>query len=533
MNDPHDEFDLVVIGGGINGTGIARDAALRGLRVCLLEQHDLCHGTSRWSSRLIHGGLRYLEHAEFGLVRESLRERELLLHLAPHLVKPLPMLVPIYRGARRGRWLIGAGMRLYDLLSIGKSLPGYRMLSLPDAVERAPAIETDGLRGAAHYFDAQVTFPERLVVENAVAAAAAGAEIRNYHRVESLRAGPGQGITLTCTDRIHDRLLELRGRVVVNAAGPWVDSVLDGLDRDTPDLIGGTKGSHIVVREFVGAPKSACYIEARSDGRPYFVIPWNRLLLIGTTDIRCSGNPDGITADAQELEYLLAETNRVFPTARLGRGDVLYHYTGVRPLPRRPQGAEGAITRRHLLHDHAAQCPGLYSVIGGKLTTFRNLAEEVVDQVQALAGCANATGSTDSTPLPGAERSLDEVAAELNHCSSLSNGAREHLLAVYGSRAGQIAVLAESHPDLAREIDPWSHAIAAEIPFAMEYEFATCLADVLLRRCMAGLSPDLGREAFEQAVDLAAVQLGWNSDRVSAERAEYYIEISKLRSLLA
>ncbi|MDJ0928688.1 MAG: glycerol-3-phosphate dehydrogenase [Gammaproteobacteria bacterium] len=532
MSKPRDEFDLVVIGGGINGAGIARDAALRGLRVCLLEQHDLCHATSRWSSRLIHGGLRYLEYAELGLVRESLRERELLLHLAPHLVKPLPMLVPIYRGARRGRFLIGAGMRLYELLSIGKSLPGYRMLTVPDAVERAPAIETNGLRGAAHYYDAQVTFPERLVVENAVSAAAAGAAIRSYHRVESLRPGPGQAITLGCTNRIHDRALEIRGRVVVNAAGPWVDHVLDGLDRELPGLIGGTKGSHLVIREFTGSPKTACYIEAESDGRPYFVIPWNRLLLIGTTDIRCSGNPDDVTADPDELDYLLTETNRVFPMAQLGRDDVLYHYTGVRPLPRRPKGSEGAITRRHLLRDHSPQCPGLFSVIGGKLTTFRNLAEEVVDQVQALAGHANATCSTDSMPLPGAEQSLDEVAAELNHCSSLSNGAREHLLAVYGSRAGQVAVLAESHPDLAREIDPWSHAIAAEIVFALEHELATCLADVLLRRCMVGLSPDLGRQGFERALEVAASELGWDAARASAERAEYNNEISKLRELL-
>ena len=313
-------FDLIIVGAGINGAGIARDAALRGLRVLVLDKGDVATGTTSWSTRLIHGGLRYLEHGEIGLVRESLRERERLLRIAPHLVRPMPLLLPIYRDDRRGRWLIRAGMVVYDVLSRGKSLPRHRMLDRAAALGRAPGLAEHGLRGAALYHDAQVEYAERLALENALDARAHGAEIRTYHQVGEILREDGRVTGVTGNDVLTGEPFRYAAPVVVNVAGPWVDEVLamSGIGQQSR-LIGGGKGSHIVVDPFPGAPQDALYAEARQDGRPFFIIPWNDLYLIGTTDIRYEGDLDRVMAEEWEIDLLLAETNRVIPTAKLTR----------------------------------------------------------------------------------------------------------------------------------------------------------------------------------------------------------------------
>ena len=530
MNAGQHDFDLIVIGGGINGVGIARDAALRGLKVCLLEQGDLCNGTSRWCSRLIHGGLRYLEHAEFSLVRESLREREVLLHIAPHLVEPLAMLVPLYAGARRGRWLVGAGMWLYDLLSWDKSLPKHRMLDVQEALRLAPGLRPEGLVGAAHYFDAQVAFPERLVIENALSAVEAGASIRSYCRVDRILVRDRRLAGVRYTDLRNDTQHDLTAARAVNAAGPWVDRVLDGLDRELPDFMGGTKGTHIITRRFEGAPETACYVEAHSDGRPFFILPWNGLLLIGTTDIRYAGNPGEVNADPAELDYLSSETNHVFPGAKLDRHRILYHYTGVRPLPKREKGSEGAITRRHSIRHHRRVCRGLYSVIGGKLTTYRNLAEEMTDRIVRSLSVRARASETAARPLPGATVPLSEVDRTLRSYQAMSDASREHLLAVYGARALEVASLTERSPELGDVICPATHAIAAEIVFAFEQEMATTLSDVLMRRSMIGLAPDLGAAALPGALSAARRFLGWDRARADQEERRHLRTIAVLRS---
>ncbi|MBV9208992.1 MAG: glycerol-3-phosphate dehydrogenase/oxidase, partial [Acidobacteria bacterium] len=257
------KFDVIVIGAGINGAGIARDAAMRGLRVLLIDKGDLCGGTSSWSSRLIHGGLRYLEHGELGLVRESLRERETLLRIAPHLVKPLAMLIPIYKGARRGKLLIRAGMMLYDLLSFDKSLPRHQMLSQAQTLERAPGLKSEGLGGAALYFDAQAECAERLVVENALAARESGATVLTYARAERLLIEDKVVRGIEFTDLFGGGTRhQARAAITLNVAGPWVDQVLTGATPTQSRLIGGTKGSHLIVDKFAGAPLSALYVEA-------------------------------------------------------------------------------------------------------------------------------------------------------------------------------------------------------------------------------------------------------------------------------
>src|SRR6185503_6819994 len=309
-------FDVVIIGAGINGAGIARDAAMRGLKVMLIDKGEPGCGTTSASTRLIHGGLRYLEHFEFGLVRESLHEREILLRIAPHLVKPLPIAIPIYKQGKRGRLTIRAGMILYDLLSLGKSLPNHRMLSRTQTLERSPGLNPEGLVGSALYYDAQVEFPERLVAANVQSAREFCAEVLTHARVTNFAVEDGKvsGVELISEDG-QQKFAE--AGVFINAAGPWIDLVLERAPVESPKLIGGTKGSHIVVPPFPTAPSNAIYLEARSDGRPIFIIPWNKLYLIGTTDVRFEGNPDEVRCEPWEVDYLLAETNLALPNAEL------------------------------------------------------------------------------------------------------------------------------------------------------------------------------------------------------------------------
>ena len=354
-------YDVVIIGAGINGAGIARDAAMRGLKVLLIEKGEIGAGTTSASTRLIHGGLRYLEHFEFGLVYESLRERETLLRIAPDLVRPLAMAIPIYKQSRRGWLTIRAGMVLYDLLSRGKSLPRHRMLSREETLERWPGLNPEGLVGSALYYDAQVEFPERLVLANVQSAREFGAEVLTHTRVT--------GLTVS---RVEFGGQFAEASVIINAAGPWIDLVLAPVN--SPKLIGGTKGSHIVVPVFSGAPTNAIYLEARSDGRPIFIIPWNKLYLIGTTDVPFEGDPDEVRCEDWEIDYLLSETNLALPGAKLTRDSILQTFSGVRPLPYQSS------TRRHFIREHP-QLSNLLSIVGGKLTTYRSLSEECVDLI--------------------------------------------------------------------------------------------------------------------------------------------------------
>lgn len=525
-SDP--DFDLIVIGGGVNGAGIARDAAMRGMRVCLFEQADLCSATSRWSSRLIHGGLRYLEHAELSLVYESLRERENLLRLAPHLVRPLELLIPIYEGGRRGKFIIACGMWLYDLLSVRKSVPRHRMLAAEEALEVLPLLNPAGLKGAAAYYDAQVTFIERLIVENVVAARDAGASIHTYSRVDRILTDDGRVRGIRYTDLRTDRQRDVTATAVVNATGPWVDFVLEKLDGSLPKFMGGTKGAHIVVPAFPGQPKIACYIEAEADFRPFFIIPWNDMLLIGTTDIRHEGNPAEATVDGDEIRYLIDETNRVFPDANLNEKSVYYHYTGVRPLPKKRGGETGDITRKHVIRHHRRAAKGLYSVIGGKLTTYRHLAEEVTDRVARRIRFRGDKCNTARSPLPGAADDYAETIEVLDRSDAIKPESRSHLLKVYGCRARLVKEIVDAQPELGGRICPHSHAIAAEIIFCFREEMATTIADVLLRRTMIGLSRDLGRAALPRAIKVARQYLGWSQQRADEEERRYLREIGRL-----
>lgn len=521
-------FDLIVVGAGINGACVARDAAARGLRVLLLDKGDVASGTSSWSTRLIHGGLRYLEYGELGLVRESLRERETLLRVAPHLVKPLPLLIPIYEGQRRGPLTVRAGMLAYDLLSLGKSLPRHRMLSREEALRLSPSLESKGLRGAALYHDAQAAYAERLVVENALSARRHGALILTHARVERLlsEAGNVRGVEFTDLLGAGGGTHAARAALVLNAAGPWVDEVLAG-GGGVEKLIGGTKGSHIVVPAFDGAPPTALYVEARADGRPFFIIPWDGKLLIGTTDERFAGDLERVEADEGEIEYLLRETNRAIPSARLTRASVLYTYAGVRPLPFVGQRDAAGITRRHFIRP-STSLRGLFSVVGGKLTTSRSLAEEAVDLLFKQLGRPAPPCTTAREPLPGADTAegFRAFAESFPSRCGLPLKSAARLLKIYGTRAAEVCRLAAGHAELLEPFCEETGSIGAEVVFAFQEELAETLADCLMRRTLVGLDSSAGTDAVERAAQLARKFLGWDERRAAREVEDYlrYVE---------
>jgi glycerol-3-phosphate dehydrogenase len=515
-------FDVIVIGAGINGAGIARDAARRGLKVLLLDKGDIASGTSSWSTRLIHGGLRYLEHGEVALVRESLRERERLLHIAPHLVKPLSLLIPIYEQSRRGLLAIRAGMIAYDLLSFDKSLSRHRMLSREEVMARAPGLVTKGLNGAAIYYDAQVEYAERLVLENVLSAKERGAHILTYARVDELIVEDGSVRGVKFTDLQGNAVHTARAPVTVNVSGPWVDEVLSRSGTRIERQIGGTKGSHIIVEKFPGAPVCALYVEAQEDGRPFFIIPWNGLYLIGTTDLAYNNDLDFVEASAPEIDYLMRETNRVIPSAQLKQDSILYTYSGVRPLPYLSEKDPARITRRHFIRDHATALEGVISIVGGKLTTYRNLSEQAVNLIFKKLKRKSVECATGSEKLPGA---LGEDFASFSKRfmaeSDLPEARRERLLRIYGTRAGEVLKRAAEDTELLKSFSPQTGAIGAEVLFSFQCEMAQTLTDCLMRRTLVGLDRAAGLDAVEAAAAIARKYLGWDEQRAAHEVSEY------------
>ncbi|MGV3720910.1 MAG: glycerol-3-phosphate dehydrogenase/oxidase, partial [Actinomycetota bacterium] len=326
-----ESYDLLVIGGGINGLGIAADASARGLSVLLVEKRDFGSGTSAASSRLIHGGLRYLQYGELSLVRESLRERGLLVRQRPHLVRPIQLLIPAYAGVGPPAWKLRAGLALYDLLARDPAFPRSQSLSATGVSAREPGLSRGDLCGGFVYPDAQIEFPERLCVELVRETLAAGGEAINYTRVTGLRQEGSRVVGAALRDEFTGREWDVEARLTINAAGPWVDAVNALLHRAPPRLIGGTWGSHVVLPSRPNGPRGHLYATAAKDDRPFFILPWDNRLLVGTTDVPFQGNPDELEVKDWEVEYLLAETNRLFPGCGYSEADVQHTTIGVRP----------------------------------------------------------------------------------------------------------------------------------------------------------------------------------------------------------
>jgi glycerol-3-phosphate dehydrogenase len=463
-------YDLVIIGGGIVGCGIARDAALRGLTVALVEKHDFGSGTTSGSTRLIHGGLRYLETGDFALVRLDLREREILLRIAPHLVKPLPFLLPLPKSLF-GRTRLRIGMWLYDILSYDKSLPRHRILSPAELHAAEPGLDTSRFHGAAVFYDAQCASPERLALENAIDAHEHGAFVQNYAEVVGgIHEGDRLvGVTVKKTSTGLTR--ELRGRVIVNASGPWFDRVAARVEPSSPaPRLRTTKGIHIACEPFTS---HAIFLESSVDGRAVFAIPWMGHTWVGTTDTDFDGDPATASATDEDVRYLVDSLAPQLPAIRTAKK--YWTGAGVRALVR-SDGSPSGVSRMHRL---TTETPGLISVIGGKLTAYRAIAEEVVDRACADLG-VTARCTTATAPLPGGGPERSGV---------------PHLDALYGSRAPRVQAFVEHEPSFGAPLSAAYPDTRGQVAYAARHEWAERSEDFTQRRSYLGFQPDQGRAA--------------------------------------
>ena len=510
-------YDVIIIGGGINGAATAASVAARGYRSLVLEQDDFAAGTTSASTKLIHGGLRYLETGDARLVHESLQSRERLLRERPHLVRPMGFILPVYDGDPRPPWYIRSGLALYDLLSPRKVSPWHSSFSERQLQRFEPSISTDNLKAAFLYHDAQVWSPERLTLEYLAAARASGADLRNHSAVDFIIVDGGRARGVDFHDVLTGRRSTASGRLVINAAGPWVDAVLDATGRSMTRRIGGTRGSHLVVDLSGRGPKHAVLASARSDGRPMFVTPWLDHHIIGTTDVRDDEDPSEVRAAAWEIDYLIAEAARVLPGLGIEHRNVLYAYSGVRPLARAGEGVfEGAISRRSIIADHASEgVERLISVVGGKLTTAAELGRQVAESVAQQIGRPRARGIAALPETP------------TSRAVFLPPQTQEHLRTVYGPRVPEVAAYAASDASMADPISAQHRDIGAQVAYAVEHEGARTVADVLLRRTAVGLTRDLGRSAARPTAAIMASRLGWSDDEREQAVRDYFAELHR------
>ena len=501
-------YDLVIVGGGINGCALARAAALRGIRTALLEKRDFGAGVTSRSTRLIHGGLRYLETLQLGLVQESLADRERLLHQYPGLVAPQPFLLPVYREDSRSPWYLAAGLALYRILAAGSELPTHRRLGPTETLALMPGLDPNGLLGGFEYYDCQAVYPERLALEMALQAQEAGALIRNHSRVTGflVRGSRVEGVRLVAADREET----LRCSVVVNATGAWIDRVLKLLPGGrTGRLLSLVNGTHIAVERFSGLADHAVYHEARSDRRPFFIVPWRGVYLIGTTETTFDGNPDRTLPGADEVRYLIRETNNLFPQAHLSLDSVLYAYSGSRPLLRSDSENLNKASRGHELVDHGRTdgIEGLLTMAGGKLTTAPSFAEGTVRRIEKMLG----KGPAIAPPSP---RKL------------IPEGTPPRLAAIYGPRSAELARLITSDPNLGEPLANNCETTRAELLFAAEREMASTLGDILLRRTGLAFDPRYEPSWAERVAATVASALGWDRARTAKAIIEYESELA-------
>jgi glycerol-3-phosphate dehydrogenase len=525
--------DLLVIGGGITGAGIARDAALRGIRTALVDKGDFGHATSSNSSRMIHGGIRYLEHHDFGLVREASRERRVLLRIARHLVRPLPFLFPVYRGGRLPAWKLRAGMWLYDLLASFRNVRRHRWLRARRVRREEPSLRDRDLRGAALYYDAQVD-DARLVLATMRSAARAGALAANYAEVMSLAKPDGQVRGVVVRDGLDGTIRTVRALVVVNATGPWTDAVRRLDNPAAEPLLRLTRGAHVAVPRARVGNRHAVTLFSPIDGRVVFVIPWgDDLSYIGTTDTDDPGAPDDVRAAAADVVYLLRSANAFFPNARLGPDDVVSTWAGLRPL----LAPADVLAASDVPREHGVELSpaGLLSIAGGKLTTYRVMAREVVDLVarrlRALDGRPLAPRPrTDRQPLPGGEAADLAVLVAAARARDVPEAVARHLVQSYGTEAAAVLNRAARTPALARPIVAGRPEIWAEVPHAVEREMAVRLPDVLVRRLhLFTDEPGHGEPVAPAVARFMGQLLGWDEAREAGEVAAYAAAVKRAR----
>jgi glycerol-3-phosphate dehydrogenase len=501
-----EQFDVVVIGGGIIGCGVARDAAMRGLRVGLFERRDFGSGTTAASTRIVHGGLRYLERLDFRLVRMDLKERETLLRIAPHLVEPLEFLIPFMAGMPVSAWKLRLGLTLYDALNPDASLPRHRVLPASAARSADRSLQRDDVRGAAAYFDARVDLPERLALENALDAEMHGGTILNYCEVVPPVISHGATQRVRVRHTIDGDQAEVSARVVVNATGAWWEQVAGAQTGRPAGRIRTTKGVHIVCPPLTDR---ALVVFSDVDRRLMFAIPRSGQTWIGTTDTDYQGDPDDAHATRADVDYVVASVQPMFPGLRVE--DVRYTTAGVRALVRE-HGRPSAVSRMHKIADDMP-APGIISILGGKITGYRAIAEDAVDAVSRRLKITRKC-ETSHQPLPGARdgHAARDVAPFIH--------------ALYGTRASEVVALARSRNGLDQPLAPLYPDIAAQVVFAVRSEHCRTVSDFIRRRTGLGASSDQGWSAASRVAELMAAELAWQPDQITAEIESYRRDIA-------
>jgi glycerol-3-phosphate dehydrogenase len=519
-------FDLIVVGGGITGACVAYDAARRGLRVALLEKKDFGWATSAATSKMIHGGLRYLANLEIGLVRESLRERRILENIAPNFVYPLPFLVPTYEGMKSNKWLIETGMLLYDILSFdkgstwdeGKRIPGHQFLSREEALLEEPNLREEKLTGASVYYDCQSIFPERLTLAFVKSAVKHGAEVANRAEVTGFLYGKASRVTgVKALDLISEKEVAIEGKLTVNCGGPWADLILRDAERGrSPRTIRRSEGIHLITRPLVRKYALALMTPA---GRHMFLVPWRGHTLIGTTDKAYEGDPDAYRVTRESIDDFLREINECYGDGRLGYGDVLSAYGGLRPLVEDQVEGTYESSRKYEIYDNKEDgFDGLITVEGGKYTTSRRLAEKLLDKVQKKLEQKPRDALTDKEYLYGCEiENMEEFLTDIGlDYPQFDARTLAYLGKNYGTEYKEVLAIAQEGKGLSEPVTD-DGEILAEVVFAARSEMVYNLKDILFRRTGLGTLGDPGEGVLAKAGEMAAKELGWTDERLAAE----------------
>jgi len=514
-----EDFDLLIIGGGITGVAVARDAAMRGFHTALVERDDFGSGTSSRSTRLIHGGIRYLEYGEFKLVFDACSERRVMRKIAPRLVRPLAFLYPLYRGQRPAPWKLRTGMILYDALSLFRNVQRHRWLHPAEVQWREPLVAGRGLLSVARYYDAQVD-DARLTLTTAKAAHIHGAVMVNHARVTGLVKAGGRVVGAHVVDVVSGREIEVRAKVVVNATGVWTDRVRELDQRRERPIIRPTKGIHLLIPRARLRSQHAVIFNVPRDGRHIFLIPWGDFALIGTTDTDYQGDLDNPAATLDDVDYLLEATQHTFPGAQIQYDDIISTFAGLRPLVSAP-GSPSALSRKHVIMEGES---GLVTITGGKLTIHRLMAEQLTDHIQKkLAeefGVHVHSECRTKEPLEGARIERIQV-------SGVDEPVGRHLIDTYGGDTAWILAYVEENPSLGEHIVPELPYLMAEVLYAVQHEMALSVCDVLIRRTHVIYERrDGGLERARAVAELMAPRLGWDEAEIERQVADYAAQVA-------
>ncbi|HVZ81251.1 MAG TPA: glycerol-3-phosphate dehydrogenase [bacterium] len=512
---PNQVFDLAILGGGINGAGIAAQAAQAGLSVILLEKDDFASGTSSKSTKLIHGGIRYLEQFRFPLVFEALHERKRLMDLAPHLVHSMPFLLPCYEKDGLPPWKLRAGLWLYDLLAGSTKWASHQWFTPAEALQEAPDLDPKGLKGCGLYFDAQVN-DARLVLENILQAEKAGAQCLSRHQVERITENT-HGILLEVRNLEAGATFEVRTSHLVNASGPWANQTQKMIVPNARNLVRPTRGTHIVVPQVL--TDRAVLIKSQQDDRVLFVIPWRGYSLVGTTDLDDPHDPDHVQPTEEEIQYLLTEAGRVFPGRSWKKDSVLSAFAGLRPLAHSGDGQASSVSRE----DRILKTGRVITVVGGKLTTYYAMAGKVLSEVLGSLGKKKkpAPEKLPGSPQEPWDLFLQKAIRDWPKEFGIDGAQARHLASLYGKRAEEVLLLVQKEPTLLGRLAPERPEIAAQVIFAVRNEKARHLEDVMLRRTELGYGPYRWGTASRKASDLMARELGWNEVTKKNELEDY------------